>query len=72
MVGSELPEHLLAHLHVVVRHVEHMTCGMKQEDSGDKSKGPRTGRSYKRRGEKQENPAMVLKLATVTYPLSSL
>lgn len=43
MVGSELPKHLLAHFHVVVRHVEHMACGMRQEDSGGRSRGLRTG-----------------------------
>lgn len=54
MVGSELPEHLLTHLHVVVRHVEHMACGMKQEDSGDKSKGLRTGRRGTRGNERSK------------------
>lgn len=34
MVGSELPKHLLTHLHVVMRHVEYVACGMKQDDSG--------------------------------------
>ena len=35
MIAPELPEHLLAHLHVVVGHVEHVAC------RGDK--GPRRG-----------------------------
>lgn len=54
MVGSELPEHFLAHLHIVVRHVEHMTCGMKQEESGDESKGLRTGRRGARENERSK------------------
>lgn len=44
MVGSELPKHLLTHLHVVMRHVEHMACRMGHNDSGGRSTDLRTGR----------------------------
>lgn len=67
MVGSELPKHLLTHLHVVMRHVEHMACGMKQNDSGGRSKDLGMGRrGCKRQWEKQESPAVVFKLAIST------
>lgn len=33
MVGLEFPKHLLTHFHIVMGHVEHMACGVKQEDS---------------------------------------
>lgn len=33
LVAPELPEHLLAHLHVVVGHVEHVACRGRQEAS---------------------------------------
>lgn len=63
MVGSELPKHLLTHLHIVMRHVEHMACGMEQNDSGGRSEDLRTGRrGRKRQWEKQESLVMVFKL----------
>lgn len=33
MVGSEFPKHLLTHFHIVMGHVEHVACGVSQEDS---------------------------------------
>lgn len=33
MVGSEFPKHLLTHFHIVMGHVEHVACGVRQEDS---------------------------------------
>lgn len=33
VVGSEFPKHLLTHFHIVMGHVEHVACGVRQEDS---------------------------------------
>lgn len=67
VVGSEFPKHLLAHFHIVMGHVEHMACGVRQEDS----EGRRMWalQFYKERGsagEAREPESAILRLVIST------